>query len=239
MQVDVRVARVCLDLNVFFAALRGREKRISPSAASDLVDMALSGQAGTSAFQLVTSVPMLENWANILQRHFRYTAGDAQEQADILFAAASDGPLQIDPLVVVRSGFVPFATDEDVIREAQRFTALINAVGVGETASIFDEITDDRHVFLTALAGRADLLVTSNIQDFRIRKALIFTRDDVLVIPNVGHTVVVCKPGFAAYHLRRGICPSWAYLKENAEVMQMTINERNVEPNSPTVGTFT
>ena len=36
-----------------------------------------------------------------------------------------------------------------------------------ETGRMFDGIKDDRHVLLTAMAGKADILVTGNMREFR------------------------------------------------------------------------
>lgn len=227
------VARVCLDINVFFAALRGKMKRLTPSAASELVEMALSGQAGESGFQLITSVPLLEAWANSLQRYFDYSRMDAETQAGILHTVASDGPLQISPVLPVGAGFVPYATEQDVLKAAERFARQLDLLAPSQTPPLFDEIADDRHVLLTALAGRADLLVTTNMRDFQIRKAIQFTRDDVLVIPTADHTVVVSKPSFAVSYLRRGVCPTWSLLQEQADQLELVIDVTKTEQSTP------
>jgi hypothetical protein len=178
--------------------------------------MALAGQAANIGFQLIISVPMLENWANVLQRHFGYTAHDAIEQADVLHAAASDGPLQTDPILVLGADFVPFASEAETVAAAAALAVKRTDRSKRGVAPLFDEITDDRHVLLTAIAGRADALVTANIEDFRIRKSIGFPQDEVFVVQAGNAEVVVCKPGFAARLLRNGIVPSAAYLRAHA-----------------------
>ncbi len=77
----------------------------------------------------------------------------------------------------------------------------------GGTVRPFDEFEEDRHFLLTAMAGRADILVTQNLRHFRRSKAVMFERDDMFVIANAAHRLVVGDPHFAAYWLRQGVVP--------------------------------
>lgn len=214
----MNVARVCLDINVFYADLRGRANRVAPrpSASSRLAEMAQSGQSDPQSglgFQLIISAPMLEQWANVLQRHFTYTRVDAEQQSALLGEMARQGPLQAPPLIVVGSDFVPFATEEETRLEAARLAAQNAALSEGAAKKLFDEIQDDRHVLLAALAGGADLLATTNLADFKSPKAICFEREDVIAVPTASRPLVVARPSFAAYWLGQGVIPNWAFIE--------------------------
>ncbi|MXV98868.1 MAG: PIN domain-containing protein [Acidimicrobiaceae bacterium] len=199
-------SRLCLDVNVLFADLRGKVQRLRPTACSDLVSYATTGRFPGGATQLIISVPMIEQWESVLQRHFGYNRSDASEAAWLLHDIAKEGPLPFSTLVVVGSGFVPFASEQEA--EAAARGRASRASGE-EAGRIFDEIEDDRHVLLTAVAGRADILVTTNMRDFRRGKLLEFDREDMFVVPAPDHHLVVGTPGFATHWLRQGIIPNW------------------------------
>ena len=169
-------SRLCLDINVLFADLRSKARRLRPAACSDLVSYATTGRFPGGSTQLIISVPMIEQWESVLQRHFGYDRSDASEAAWLLHDIAREGPLPFSTLVVVGSDFVPFASEQEA--EAAAMGRASRAAG-SEAEGIFDEIEDDRHVLLTALAGKADILVTTNMRDFRRGKILEFDRADM------------------------------------------------------------
>jgi predicted small metal-binding protein len=210
------IARLCLDINVFYADLASRALRVRPSACSELVEFVLSGASPAGGVQLIISVPMIEQWQNVLERHFAFERRDAEELASILYDIASDGPAALDPLVVIGSGFVPFASEAEVMAAARRHAR--DAHGASESAKLFDEIEDDRHVLLTALAGLADVLATANLRDFRRYEFLDFGRDDMFVVPTAGHHLVVAKPAFVIHWLRAGITPNWDFVRERSDL---------------------
>lgn len=206
--------RLCLDINVFFADLRSKARRLRPTACSDLFSYAATGRFPGGATQLIISVPMIEQWESVLKRHFGYNSLDASETAWLLYDMARDGPLPISTLLVVGSVFVPFATERET-EEAARSRA--TRTGDGGTKGIFGAIEDDRHVLLTAIAGKADILVTGNMRDFRRSEVLEFERDDMLVVPTPDYHLVVGTPGFAAHWLRQGIVPNWDLVSSHTD----------------------
>jgi hypothetical protein len=201
---SIKTARICLDINVFYADLKGRSLRVFPSSCAELVEAVSEGTCPAGGIQLIISIPMLEQWQNVLVRHFNYSQENAEEAAFILYSYATEGPLQMNPLMVVGSDFYPFASETDIIREAQKH--------VHETHKLFNEIQDDKYVLLTAIAGKADILATANIKDFIIRDAIQFERDDVIVIPNIIHNLVIAKPSFITFWLRQGKFPNWQFI---------------------------
>jgi hypothetical protein len=161
---------------------------------------------------LITSVPVIENWASVLQRHFAYTKEAADETAGFLYDYATEGALGLPPNLVVGSGHIPFADEEAVRAAIQDHARPENA------DKLFDEISDDRYVLLGAIAGDADLLATLDINGFYRGPANAFEgRTDVILYPARKAPLVVGKPAFIAHWLRRGIIPDAAFLGENAD----------------------
>ena len=156
--------RLCLDVNVFAADLRGRKPRLRPAACSDPVSHAVTGGFPGGETQLIISAPMIEQWESVLQRHFGCKRSLASRMAWLFDDLARQGPLPFSTLLVVGSGFVQFASELEA--EAAAKSSGLRADG-NETGRMFDEIKDDRHVLLTAMAGKADILVTGNMREFR------------------------------------------------------------------------
>jgi hypothetical protein len=73
-------------------------------------------------------------------------------------------------------------------------------------------VNDDRYVLETALAGRADILVTSDMDHFRRGPAIKLQRKDLVLYPFEGGNLVIAKPSFAAHWLRLGIVPDATFV---------------------------
>ena len=83
-----------------------------------------------------------------------------------------------------------------------------------------DELSDDRHVLLSALAGRADILATADLADFAEGPGIRFMRDDVVVYPIAGPSLVIAQPHFLARWLRIGTVPDTAFIRnDEADLM--------------------
>ena len=203
--------RICLDLNVLVADRLARDRGRGGAAASTLVEAVAAGTCPAGPVQLVTSVPIIENWADVLRRFFGYDRLAAGELAWILQAYAIDGPLGFAPQVVLGSGHVPFETDEQM-----RASVLVHERREN-VDKLFDEVTDDRHVLVAALAGRADILATANMQDFVRGPAVALERDDVALFPWGGRTLVIARPAFVAHWLRQGVVPDHAFVAANPD----------------------
>lgn len=196
-----RVVRLALDINVFVADLIGRKRGHTGTAAMRIVDAVRSGTCAAGPVQLVTSVPIISNFENVLKRRLGYSESDAAERAWVLEEYTRQGPMPSAPNVVVGSGYIPFATENEIRQ------AVVSHVGKAAAGKLFDEIRDDRYVLETALAGNADILVTSNIGDFCRGPAVKFKRNDVAVFPLADRKLVIATPQFAAYWIGQGITP--------------------------------
>ena len=172
-----RIIRLALDLNILFADNLARRRRVRGTVASMLVDAIRDDLCPAGPVQLVTSIPVIETWADVLHRHFGYTVETAQDKAWTLRDFAESGPLGLHSQLVLGSGHIPFAT-EDQNREAARVHGRPE-----NKAKLFDEIEDDRHVLISAIAGRADLLATSDIDDFCRGPAIRLQRSGRRTVP--------------------------------------------------------
>ena len=208
-------ARLCLDINVFMADLLSKKTRILPTAVSPIVQWVDEARFPGGAVQLVVSIPMLEQWENVLLRHFNMAPEDAAAMADSLYNLSEHGPEGEPPHLILGSDFLPFASEKDMYAAMDKHTTVQPSASVKK---LFDENEDDRYVFLTAIAGRADLLITTNMDDFRRGVIQDFGREDMFVISHAHHDLVVAKPFFAAYWLRQGFLPNAGYLYDNPDV---------------------
>lgn len=115
----------------------------------------------------------------------------------MLYDYAVDGAIGVPPSIVVGSGHVPFA-DEAAERQAAS----------SKGGRLFDEIEDDRHVLLGAIAGDAHILVTSDVDDFNRGPAQeLEGRADVILYPWSAGGLVIGTPAFARHWLQQGIVP--------------------------------
>ena len=206
-----RTIRLALDINVLIADLLAGMRGRRGTAAATLVDMVRRGTCPAGPIQLVTSLPVIENYANVLRRHFDFDAADADEKAWILQQYALEGPAPSLPYVNVGGGYIPFET------EAQLRQSIAAHANRKQLDKLFHEVQDDRYVLETALAGRADILATSDMQGFAKGPAVIFQREDVICFPFGGRDLVIATPQFVVHWLHQGIVPDAAFIAGHAE----------------------
>lgn len=206
-----RVIRLTLDINVFIADILSTDIGRRNTAASFLVEAVRSGTSPAGPVQLVTSLPIIENYANVLSRRLGYDAAAAEERAWILQQYAREGPTPDDPYLSVGSGYIPFET------EAEWRRSIANHLGRSEADKLFHEIQDDRYVLETALGGRADVLATADVAGFAKGPAIQFERNDVLLFPCADRALVIGSPRFVVYWLSQGIVPDAGFITDNAK----------------------
>jgi PIN domain len=196
-----RVLRLAVDINVFVADILAQRRGFRGSAATMIATAVRDGSCPAGPVQLVTSVPIIENYANVLHRHLGYSSEDAEAKAWMLSEYAIDGPVPESPRVVVGAGYIPFETEEQLQQ------SITQQAGTAGTGKLFDEIRDDRYVLETALAGRADILVTGDVHGFSKGSAIKLRRGDIVLFPFGGRRLVIGNPAFVAYWLRQGVIP--------------------------------
>jgi hypothetical protein len=214
-KIGGRVIRLTLDINLFVADTLAKRHGRRGTSASMLVDAIRQGACPAGPVQLVTSVPIIENYASLLRRHFGYTKYEAEEKAWLLERYVLDGAMPEYPRLAVGSGHVAFET-EDQMRAAMATFAVSP-----DAEKLFDEVKDDRYVLETALAGRADILVTSDIDDFTRGPAIKLQREDLVLYPFAGGHLVIAKPSFAAHWLWQGIIPDATFVSEHPDAFRL------------------
>lgn len=206
-----RVLHLSLDINILYAERLAMLRGVRGTAAHYLVEAVRNGECDAGPVQLITSVPMIENWASVLVRHFGCDQDTAEETAWLLHDYAEEGPLGTLPNLVVGSGHIPFASEAAERAAAQQHI-------MAEDGKLFDEISDDRHVLLGALGGHADLLATSDVDDFNRGPARAFAnRKDVILFPTATSALVIGSPAFLVHWLRQGIIPDACFIGDRSE----------------------
>lgn len=177
--VHAPLLRLCLDLNVFVADLLSRRARDRRSAASFLVEAVREGHCPVGPVQLVVSLGMLDRLQSVLMTRPGADADVVQRVVDGVAAIAANGPSWDAPYLV------------------------LGGVGVVPVRDV-----EDRGVLEVAVAGRAHLLVTSNLQDFVIGPSRAsFMSEDVLAYDRPHGYLIITTPGIAARWLRSGMFP--------------------------------
>jgi hypothetical protein len=206
-----RVIRLTPDINVFIADMLSHRRGLRASAAAMIVDAVRDGTCPAGPVQLVISVPMIEAFANVLERRLGYARTPAEERAWLLADYALSGPARDLPYLPVGTGFIPFET------EAQLRQSIETWQRSSDTAKLFHEVRDDRYVLETALSGRADILVTADLDDFIRGPVIRLQRPDVVLFPFGDMTLVIAKPSFVAHWLRQGVVPDAGFIAARPE----------------------
>ena len=206
-----RIIRLAVDINVFVADILSSRPQGRASASTRIVEAVREGRCPAGPVQFVASLPMIENFADVLRRRLGYSRSDADEKAWLLEQYALDGPVPSGPYVSVGSRYIPFETEEQLRKAVETQLRPENA------EKLFNEVQDDRYVLETALAGRADILVTADVGGFRKGSAVRFTRDDVLLFPLADRALVIASPHFASYWLFQGTVPDAAFVASRPE----------------------
>ena len=175
-----KVLRLCLDLNIWCAALLAEFKGRQNTSCQSLVEIVRQGSCTVGEVQLVISWGMLNRLEKVLTKDLK-----VKNVAADLYIDAIRGYAQLSPqLTLGGTGIIPL------------------------------QDTEDAHVLETALAGRADILVTANFQDFISKDTQISIpqRYGIHVAPS--HVFHIVHPYLMMDWLNKGKIPSLEnYLK--------------------------
>ncbi|ACK73734.1 conserved hypothetical protein (plasmid) [Gloeothece citriformis PCC 7424] len=134
--------RLCLDLNIWCAALLSEKKGRSDTSSQRIVEIVREGKSCLGEVQLIISWGMLNRLRKVLEKDLGVSS-----LATAMYINAIEGYAQLGvSLTLGGTGIIPI---QDI---------------------------EDAHVLETALAGRAEILVTANFKDF-------MSNDTQLIIP--------------------------------------------------------
>ena len=152
--------RLCLDLNIWCAALLADFKSRQNTSAQRLVQIVRVGHSSLGDVELVISWGMIQRLEKVLVKD-----------------------LQID--VAVSNMYL-----EAIVGLAQ----LAPQLTLGGTGILPLRDTEDAHVLETAIAGKANVLVTANLKDFVASDTQIIIRDRYLIHVTPTHRVQIVHP---------------------------------------------
>lgn len=167
--------RLCLDLNVWCAAVLARAAGRANTASQLLADAAVSGNCALGPTRPVVSWPMLTRLEMVLVRDLRFSREGAHRQIVLLARAAAADPAGGGPYVVLGgSGLVPLVDEEDA------------------------------RVLEAAVAGRADVVATANLPHFLNYRSEILVPGRIALHRTAEHEVVIAHPAEVAQWVRTG-----------------------------------
>jgi predicted nucleic acid-binding protein len=166
--------RLCLDLNIWVAALLADRKGRTNTGSQYLVEIVRSGSSPVGAANLIISLGMLDELKSVIVEHL----GLNIEIADAYVSA---------------------------IEEYAKLGAQLT---LGGTGVIGLRDTEDAHVLETAIAGKADFLVTANFKDFIVdRDTKIEIPDRHAIYYSSAHSLQIVHPYLILEWIRLGDLP--------------------------------
>lgn len=172
------ILRVCLDLNIWCAALLADGKGRENTASQSLVAMIRQGACLSHPVQLVISWGMLNRLRKVLTQNLKVSAQTADFYLSTITAYAQLGALGTSPqLTLGGTGIVP-------LRD-----------------------TEDAHVLETAIAGRANFLITANFKDFITNNTAMVSSNRHTIHHSPDCTVHIIHPYLMMEWLRTGKMP--------------------------------
>ena len=191
----VTAFRLCVDLNVwvrqFLAEAAGRRG----TASQVIVQAVLDGRAGVGPLQLVISHTMLSRLQTVMTRR-GVDAETARHFTDTIASFALLGPAPEFPHLVLGGGVQP-------TREAIR--QICDPYDPSFVHEPYDP--EDGRVLDTALAGRADALVTGNFRDFAHYADDVVARGRVHIRTTAGASLWIVHHEDMARWLQTGLRP--------------------------------
>ena len=166
--------RLCLDLNVWVAALLADRKGRTNTGSQYLVEVVRSGFSPVGAVELVISLGMLDELRSVITEH-----------------------LGLDP-----------ETARDYVLAVEAYAQLGAQLTLGGTGVIPLKDTEDAHVLETAIAGKANFLVTANFKDFIVdRDTKVEISDRYAIYYSSAHSLQIVHPYLMIDWLRKGNLP--------------------------------
>jgi predicted nucleic acid-binding protein len=172
------ILRICLDLNIWCAALLADGKGRQNTASQSLVAMVRQGSCLSSPVQLVISWGMLNRLQKVLIQDLKISTQTAELYIGTIAAYAHLGAMGASPqLTLGGTGVIP-------IRD-----------------------TEDAHVLETAIAGKANIVITANFKDFISKDTQVVIPGKHAVYQSPDHAFQIAHPYLMMDWLRSGQIP--------------------------------
>jgi predicted nucleic acid-binding protein len=173
------VLRICLDLNIWCAALLADLKGKQGTSCQTLVEMARQGWCPLGSVQLIISWGMLNRLRLVLEKDLNVLQTAANLYVDAIKGYAELGPVGAAPqLTLGGTGVIALSDSEDV------------------------------HVLETALAGRASVLVSANFKDFISKDTRIVLPQRYAIHTAPTHVLQIAHPFGMMQWLHDGLIPN-------------------------------
>jgi predicted nucleic acid-binding protein len=186
------VFRVCLDLNVWVSFCLAEAANASGTIIQDMIDIIDRDRSPVGPIQIVMSHAMLERLKFVLLEKF--SAPDTDH-----FVRVIRGFVQDPLLLVVDGGVEP---TRDAIRNYREYDP-----GNPESRPAPPYDPEDGRVLDTAIAARADVLVTRNFKDFWYHQAKVIEWEKLIIRMIGEHEIVIIQPELVMPWLRTGMSP--------------------------------
>jgi len=172
------VLRLCVDLNIWCAALLADLKGRQGTSSQSLVEIVRQGVCPLGSVQLVISWGMLNRLRLVLEKNLTVSRSAADLYIDTIRGYAELNPASSGPqLTLGGTGVIPLSD------------------------------TEDAHVLETALAGRATVLVTANFKDFISNDTRIIALGRHAIHTAPTHILHIAHPYYMMNWLRTGQIP--------------------------------
>lgn len=169
--------RLCLDLNIWCAALLADRKGKQNTACQSLVKIVREGTCTLGSVQLIISWGMLNRLSSVLVEKLKIPDDIADLYIDTIKDYAEARIVGSPQLTLGGTGVIPL---HDI---------------------------EDRHVLETALAGQASILVTANIKDFLAKDTQIVTLNEHLIYSAYCPSLHIVKPSLMIIWMRNQDIP--------------------------------
>lgn len=165
--------RLCIDLNIWVAALLADRKGRTNTASQYLVEIVRSGISPVGETSLAISFGMLDELRSVIVEHLS----------------------------------LPIETANTYVLAIEEYAKLGAQLTLGGTGVIALRDVEDLHVLETAIAGKADFLVTANFKDFTLRATSIEIPDRHAIYRSPAHSIHIVHPYLMVEWLRSGTIP--------------------------------
>jgi hypothetical protein len=173
------VFRLCLDLNVWYAAYRADSLHHEGTAAQTLVGVARLGHCALGPTQIVVSWGMLNRLRTVLEEKLRPAPAELDTQIEDIAMFARVGAAGLAPFVLLGgTGLMPLRDPEDA------------------------------HVLDTAVAGDAHVLATANSRDFVSYRTRIVEPGRIAVHQGPRRPLIIAHPFLVARWVTEGQIPA-------------------------------